>query len=212
MSASMKKGMKILFLGDSITDCGRREPAYKPMGRGYVSLIYRWLIARYPSLGLQFFNRGISSDRSRDLVRRWDEDCQQIQPDLLSILVGINDTWRRYESKDPTSVEDFEKNYEAVLQRVAGAGNPILVLCEPFLLAHPQGIEVLREDLDPKIQVVREMARKYGAIYVPYDGIFAAASISVAPSYWAEDGMSPTDAGHALMAQVWMEYVLGEVP
>jgi len=212
MPVELKKGMNILFQGDSITDCGRREPAYRPMGNGYVSIIYKWLIARYPCLGLSINNRGISGNRTRDLLARWEEDCVQMKPDLLSLMIGINNTWRRYDSNDPTPVDVFEKEYDALLAMAREASNPTIVICEPFLLAHPPGIEVWRDDLDPKIQVIRELARKYDAIYVPYDGIFAAASISVPPSYWAEDGVHPTDAGHALIAQVWMEYVLGEVP
>jgi len=98
------------------------------------------------------------------------------------------------------------------LKSVKEACDPQLVICEPFLLAHPPGIEVMRDDLDPKIYVVRELARKYKAIYVPFDGVFAAASTRVHPSYWAEDGVHPTHAGHALMARTWMECVLGGIP
>ena len=212
MHVELKKDMKVLFQGDSITDAGRREPAYQPTGRGYASIVTRWLEARYPEMNLEFTNRGISGHRTRDLVNRWDADCIDLKPDLLSILVGINDTWRRYDSKDPTDVDSFEKNYETLLQRVKEACDPILVICEPFLLAHPPGIEVMREDLDPKIHVIRELARKYNAIYVPFDGAFASVSTRAHPSYWANDGVHPTLAGHAFMAQTWMECVLGKIP
>jgi acyl-CoA thioesterase I len=212
VKTELRRGMKILFQGDSITDCGRLESPLRPMGTGYASIVYHWLIARFPQLDLKFFNRGISGNRTRDLVSRWDRDCLDMKPDMLSILVGVNDTWRRYDKNDPTGIEEFERNYDTLLNRARSSLNPMLVVCEPFILPHPPEVEAMREDLDPKIQVVRELAKKYDAIFVPFDGIFGAASINVPPSHWTIDGVHPTDAGHALMAQVWMEYVLGEVP
>ncbi|MBD3390820.1 MAG: GDSL family lipase [Chitinivibrionales bacterium] len=208
----LRDHMTILFQGDSITDCGRREPAYRPMGRGYASIVATWLGARCPEQRLTFENRGISGNRTADLVARWDQDCLAIDPDLVSILVGINNTLRRYDQNSPTTPEAFEKEYRTMLTRTREAGDPVIVVCEPFLLSHPPGIEVMREDLDPKIYVIRELAREFGALYIPYDGIFAAASTRAAPAYWAEDGVHPTPAGHALMAQAWMEWVLGRVP
>jgi lysophospholipase L1-like esterase len=212
MHIELKKDMTIVFQGDSITDCGRREPAHAPYGRGYVSIVATWLIARYPELNLNIINRGISGNRTKDLLNRWDNDCLQIKPDILSVLIGINDVAFRYTASDPTPLNAFEATYDTMLKQARNACNPKLVICEPFLLAHPEGIDVWREDLDPKIQAVRELARRYNAIYVPLDGAFAAASTRAAPSFWAEDGVHPMPQAHALIAQTWMQAVLGKIP
>jgi len=212
MKVELKQNMRIVFQGDSITDCGRREPAHAPYGRGFVSIIASWLLARFPEMNLNILNRGVSADRTKNLISRWSNDCVGLKPDLVSILIGINNVAFRYNGNDPTPVDDFDKQYETILKRTRDETDAVLVICEPFLLACPEGIEVWREDLDPKIQVIRELARRFSALYVPLDGIFSAASTRVYPSFWAEDGVHPTPQGHGLIAQAWMETVLGVVP
>lgn len=207
-SPLLKKDMTILFQGDSITDCGRQgEPC--GIGYGYVQLISAFLWSAFPELKLNIVNKGISGNRIGDLEQRWDKDCLEIKPDLLSILIGINDTWRRFDSNDPTSTEVFRQGYDRLLTRTRKTpGSTTLVLCEPFVLPYPQDRRAWREDLDPKIAVVRDMARQFNAVYVPFDGAFAAASMAAPCSYWAEDGVHPTLAGHGLMSRVWLRDVL----
>jgi lysophospholipase L1-like esterase len=200
-------GARVLFQGDSITDFGRDRDQPWGLGSGYVNLIAAWFTARYPQLKVQFLNRGISGNRVADLRGRWDEDALALKPDWVSILIGINDTWRRYDSNDPTSTEAYAADYRDVLARSQVAGARLIVL-EPFLLPHPADREQWRVDLDPKIHVARQLAREFGAIFVPLDGVFsAAAAASGSMTDWTPDGVHPTPAGHALIAQAWLSAV-----
>jgi lysophospholipase L1-like esterase len=166
------------------------------------------LAQRYPSYRFHFFNRGINGNRVRDLRARWQRDCIDLKPDIISIYIGINDTWRRYDHGDPTSVDAFHSDYAAILDRTAAMCDAQLILCEPFVVPYPDDRKAWREDLDPKIDVIRTLAREYGACYVPLDGVFAAASCKLPCSYWTEDGVHPTAAGHELIADVWLRFVL----
>lgn len=197
----------ILFQGDSITDWYRSRENDNDLGTGYVNFIAAYLNATYPEKRIKFINRGISGNRVVDLLNRWDEDCIALKPDLVSILIGINDCWRRYDRNDPTSVEDFEKNYRKILTQIKESLDAKIVLCEPFVLPYPEDRKQWREDLDPKIQVVRKLSLEFDTLYVPFDGIFASACAKREPAFWAEDGVHPTYAGHALMAKTWLDVV-----
>ena len=129
-------------------------------------------------------NRGISGNRVVDLNARWQEDCLDLKPDWVSIYIGINDTWRRYDSGDPTSTEDYKAGYRKLIERTKGALDAKLILVELFVLPHPEDRRVWREDLDPKITAVRELAVEYGAPLVPLDGLFAAASARREAAFW----------------------------
>jgi Lysophospholipase L1 and related esterases len=197
----------VLFQGDSITDCGRDRANHKSLGFGYAAMAAAWFSALYPESGVTFLNRGISGNRVKDLLARWEDDCLALQPDWVSILIGINDCWRRYDRNDPTPVEEFYDGYRKLLTLVRERTKAGLILCEPFVLPYPEDRKAWRVDLDPKIHAVRELAREFGAYYVPFDGIFAQAATRTPPQYWAEDGVHPTLAGHALMAQAWLRTV-----
>ncbi len=195
---------RVLFQGDSITDCGRSRDNDAELGHGYAALLAAWLSAQYPCRSITFLNRGISGNRAKDLLARWDADCIALKPDWISILIGINDVWRRYDKDDPTSAGQYEASYRALLEQTRARCNARLILCEPFVLPVPPDREQWREDLDPKIAVVRKLAREFGAYYVPLDGVFAAACTRRAPVFWAHDGVHPSPAGHALIAQAWL--------
>jgi acyl-CoA thioesterase-1 len=169
-----------------------------------IPMIAAWYSAQNPSARVRIINKGISGDRAKDLLTRWDIDCIQLKPDWVSILVGINDTWRRYDSHDPTPAAIFEENYRSLLKQIVNRLNARIVICEPFLLPVPDDRTAWREDLDPKIGVVRKLAREFGAVFVPLDGIFAQASAQREPSFWLPDGVHPSPAGHALIAQSWL--------
>jgi len=207
MSSLIKNNSIVLFQGDSITDAGRSRTNDNDLGHGYPFIIASLFSAKYPEKNVKFINRGISGNRVKDLKARWKEDCLDIKPDWVSILIGINDCWRRYDRNDPTSVEDFENGYRDILTRTANETNARLILCEPFVLPVPEDRKAWREDLDPKIHVVRQLAREFNAIYIPLDGIFAAASVKREPAFWAADGVHPTSAGHALIAMEWLKAI-----
>ncbi|MEN9692375.1 MAG: hypothetical protein RLZZ330_19 [Actinomycetota bacterium] len=192
--------MTTVFIGDSVTDCGRLN--LPPYGDGYVRDI-----ANSGRLSGEIINVGTSGHRLVDLIARWDEDVLAHNPSLVSIAIGINDTWRRYDDNDPTSVEDFEKNYDEVLAKTKAACNPQFVLCEPFLLHVKPEMETWREDLDPKIDVVHRMAKKYGAKLVPFDAYLNGLIGQQTIEELADDGIHPSVLGHKLMADLWLESV-----
>ena len=202
----IKEGSLVLFQGDSITDAGRSRENSAELGSGYPALVSAWYTAAFPRSCVRFINRGISGNRAADLRARWGEDCLALRPDWVSILIGINDTWRRFDSGDPTSVEKFAENYRVILTAAKEVGAQIIML-EPFLLPVPEDRRTWRVDLDPKIQVVRELAREFAAVYIPLDGIFAGASIHREPAFWLPDGVHPSPEGHALIAQAWLKGV-----
>lgn len=196
--------MTLVFIGDSITEDGRRRDDPRDLGVGYVSRV----AARRRDAGLdeRIVNSGVGGDRAIDLVERWERDCLAHEPELVSIHVGINDTWRRYDGGEATSTEEFADRYRGLLERTAPSGAR-LVLIEPFLLALTPEQARWREDLDPKIAVVRGLAAEFGAALVEADRAFAAEGGRRDPAELLFDGVHPTDAGRDLLAHAWTEAV-----
>jgi lysophospholipase L1-like esterase len=189
-----------VFIGDSVTDCGRLiEPPY---GDGYV-----YNIAQSGRLKGEIVNVGISGHRLIDLENRWEVDVLAHKPTLVSVAIGINDMWRRYDDNDPTPVEDFEERYRRVLKATKAHGNPKLVLCEPFLLSVREEMNTWREDLDPKIAVVHAMAAEFGATVVRFDQRFKDVAQEMSMLELADDGVHPSKLGHQIMADLWLHTV-----
>lgn len=207
MSLRIEDKAVVLFQGDSITDAGRDRQSPDGLGNGYAMMAASWFQALYPEKGVRFINRGISGNRAKDLRTRWEKDCLELRPDWVSIMIGINDTWRRYDSNDPTSIEAYASAYRAILEDARTKLAAKLILLEPFVLPVPDDRKAWREDLDPRIAVVRELAREYQAILVPLDGIMAQAATQREPAFWAHDGVHPSPAGHALIAQSWLRAI-----
>ena len=204
----IKKNSLVLFQGDSITDWGRSREDDNNLGGGYPMMTAAWFNAVHPELNVKFLNRGVSGDRVVELMDRWQKDCIDLKPDVVSIMIGINDTWRRFDNNDSTSAESYLENYRTLLNSIKEELGAQIILCEPFMLVVTEAQKKeWREDLDPKINAVRELAREFGATYIPFDGIFAAASAIQPPEYWAADGVHPTPAGHALISKHWLEAV-----
>ena len=217
MKNILKPFSTVLFQGDSITDCGRnRELIYNPqssnpqskddLGQGYPAKIALLWDIYFPNSGIRFFNRGISGNRVTDLLERYEKDFLAINPDLISILIGINDTWRRYDKNDPTDVEVFESNYRKLLSKIKlDMPNAFIVIMEPFLLSSMPERDQWREDLDPKIQAVRRLAKKYADVFIPMDGIFAYYTVQgTKESLMAADGVHPTPLGHGIIGSEWL--------
>jgi lysophospholipase L1-like esterase len=201
----------VLFQGDSITDCKRDREDPESLGKGYPLLLASLLPIVYTKTEFTFINRGISANRVRDLEARWDEDCIALKPTTLSILIGINDTWRRYrndERRDSTSLEAFEQSYRSILTRARNELGVKLILLEQFLLPVHEELHSWREDLDPKVGVVRRLAKEFGALYIPLDGLFAAECMKKDAQFWAPDGIHPTHAGHGFIADAWMKAIV----
>lgn len=206
MSAWLEQGDIVLFQGDSITDAGRIRENFNDLGKGYALMAAAQFSAKYPEKKITFLNRGISGNRVPDLQGRWKQDCLDLKPNVVSIYIGINDTWRRYDRGDATSTEAFKEGYRQLLDQTARSGAKLLLI-EPFVLPVPEDRIQWREDLDPKITAVRELAREFGTRLLCLDGLFAQASTQADSAFWAHDGVHPTAAGHALIANAWLKTV-----
>lgn len=205
MSASDSNVMTVLFQGDSITDVGRSRENPDELGAGYPMIAASWFYAMNPEQPVRFLNRGVSGDKVRDLKARWTEDCVDLQPDVVSILVGINDTWHQIEGESFTSMEDFESDYREIIERTLNETSASLIIMEPYVLPYPEDRKTWRENLNQRIEIVRSLAQEYHVTYVPLDGILAAASCKRECTFWAPDGVHPSPAGHALIAQAFLE-------
>ncbi len=205
----IKKNSIVLFQGDSITDASRVRHDSADLGRGYAMMAASWFNAMHPEMNVNFLNRGISGDRVRNLKTRLQEDCIDLKPDVISIMIGINDTWRHFDAcGEFTSAEAYKRDYSDILNQIREKTEAIIILCEPFLLpfTKEQGSK-WRADLNPKIQAAKELAVEFDAIFVSLDGVFAKAAEIRKKSFWLYDGVHPTPNGHALIAQNWLRAV-----
>jgi lysophospholipase L1-like esterase len=207
----------VLFQGDSITDCGRVRADGNNLGDGYPARAAGLWQNLFPGSPLKFLNRGVSGDRAKNLLERYDADFKALRPDVVSILIGVNDTWRRYDSNDPTSTEKFEENYRALLIKLKkDLPSAAIVIIEPFLLNSDPAKAVWREDLDPKIQAARGLAKEFADVFIPMDGIFAALAVKgIKEADMSADGVHPTPQGHGIIAAEWLRHLsrsaLGDV-
>ncbi|MEV8213982.1 SGNH/GDSL hydrolase family protein [Leifsonia sp. NPDC077715] len=192
-----------VFIGDSITDAGRNRDDPESLGRGYVACIAKEL----SSLGgaTTLTNLGVGGDRVRDLARRWQTQVLEIDFDLITIAVGINDVWRRFDSDDPTDDTSFERVYRSLAASVIERGKRLSLL-EPFCLVSQveKPTEWLAE-LAGKQRVIERIAADTGATVVRTHKMLAAAADEYGVEAIAPDGVHPTPRGHALIARAWLE-------
>lgn len=194
-------GNIILFQGDSVTDAGRLS-SDNGLGSGYVEYIGQALA---PTPGITVLNKGISGNRAIDLMQRWQQDCVLLAPDILTILIGINDCWRKYDSDDETPASVFEEQYVSLLETATKETSAKIILMEPFLLHTMPGQAGWRETLDPEIQVVRKLALEYKTALITLDALFAKLAITHGCAALAADGVHPTPLGHRIIADAWLE-------
>ncbi len=194
----------VLFYGDSITDCGRERTDPTSLGSGYVRVISEQLFPGSSERKPRITNQGISGNRIYDLEARLDQDVISLHPTLVSILVGINDTWHSFKHGKPSSISDFCASYDRILSRLKGEASTRVVICEPFLLPNPEDRRSWRPDLDERITVIRYLAWKHEIPYLPLDGAFAAAAVGTGHAHWLPDGVHPSAAGHELIAKRWI--------
>jgi acyl-CoA thioesterase-1 len=206
----LQKNQTILFIGDSITDASRLDPAYRPYGYGYVHFVANRLLARYPELNLKIINTGISGNTVFDLERRWENDCLQYKPDVLSVLVGINDVWRQSLAKvfgnNDEAVGKYELTYNQLLLKVQEENNCQIILAEPFMFCNDRENPTFML-LQDYIKVVERLAEKFGAIIVPLQKLINQKIEQVKPERWSEDTVHPYQWAHEWIAQQWIKTV-----
>ena len=212
----LNKGMTILFQGDSITDAGRQNRQapkandQKSMGNGYASMAASALLTSLPDHNLSIYNRGISGNKVHQLDARWQTDCIDHQPDILSILIGVNDIWHGLNGRYDGTVQRYEEDYMALLERTRKAlPNVQLVVCEPFVLKCGAVNEKWFPEFDYYRASARKVADKDNATFVPFQEMFDQAIKYAPPQHWAGDGVHPSLHGAALMADFWLQSVRG---
>lgn len=198
--------MKILFQGDSITDADRDRSDSHHLGWGYPKYAAQFLREDFPDVDFEFIDLGIGGNQTKDLVYRLESDFVDVQPDIVSILIGINDTWHHAEDKSYIPHEVFEERYRTVLTAIREKTNAKIMIMEPFLIPAPDK-EFFREDLDPKIQVIRKLAREFADVYLPTDGLLVSAYIGDDPFSYSSDGVHPTEKGAAYIGRLYADYI-----
>ena len=207
-------GSTVLFQGDSITDAGRARDAEgtandaRGLGNGYASFAASALVTDPALEGVRVLNRGISGHKVFQLAERWDRDALELQPDVLSILIGVNDIWHTRNGGYDGTVETYERDYDALLERTRGALPGVtLVVCEPFVLRCGAVSDDWFPEFDEYRAAARRVADRHGALFVPFQSAFDDALSVAPPEHWAGDGVHPSAAGAALMAETWLRVV-----
>lgn len=205
----------ILFQGDSITDTARNKETDKHMGCGYATMVGGELSANYP-YAYRFYNRGISGNRVVDLFARMKIDMINLKPDIMSILIGVNDVWHEYTRQNGVSAEKFELVYSLMIEELQRELPELkIMILEPFVLPgsatenneeHPHRWDYFREEVKLRGEAAKRIAQKYGLPFVPLQETFTKANAD-APSndYWTRDGVHPTAAGHTLIKRAWLK-------
>jgi lysophospholipase L1-like esterase len=190
----------LLFIGDSITDAGRRDDP-EHLGLGYVRLVAQSLATRGDRRTV--FNRGVGGDRIGDLRARWQADAIDPAPSVLTVYVGVNDTWRRFDAGTPTSASEFEHVYRGLLEEARATVNPRFVLVEPYLTPVTEEQHGWLDDLAGKRDAVASLATEFGAAFVPLHRILTVAAAHHGAAALAADGVHPTPLGAELIAEAW---------
>lgn len=211
VNPGVRTGAVILFQGDSITDAGRSRANYyandgSGMGGGYVYQTVTQLLGQNPAKQLRCYNRGVSGNKVYQLDARWDDDCLQLKPDVLSILIGVNDFWHTLDFNYKGTAQTFEQDFRKLLDRTKNALPEVrLIIGEPFAVKGGTAItSKWYPDFKGYQDAARRIAQDYKAMFIPYQSVFDKALEQAPASYWCPDGVHPSLAGVYLMAQAWM--------
>lgn len=215
---------KVLFVGDSITDCGRSgtlpegstgphgptrgvsEGLFDPLGRGYVAMIEALLTSTYPDRRIRVLNTGVSGNTVRDLARRWEQDVLAVRADWVSVMIGINDVWRQFDlprmSEIHVGLEEYERTYGELLERTC-SGLKGLVLMTPYYIEPHEG-DAMRRRMCEYAEAVRRLAARFDAILVDTQAAYDALLKHLHPNALAWDRVHPNQAGHMALARAWL--------
>ncbi|MBE6712019.1 MAG: lysophospholipase [Ruminococcaceae bacterium] len=205
---------RILFQGDSITDCGRKREDFYGMGSGYANLVKASLGMERPA-EFEFVNRGVSGNRIVDLYARMKIDLINLAPDYLSIFIGVNDVWHEIAKENGVATAKFEKIYSMLLDEIREAlPETKIMLIAPFVLhgtatcdteEKPDRWERFQVGVAEKAEVVKKLAKQYGLPCIELQGAFDEACRSAPPEYWTRDGVHPTACGHEIIKRKWID-------
>lgn len=205
---------RILFQGDSITDCGRPRDNFYGMGNGYANLVKASLGMDHPN-EYEFINRGVSGNRVVDLYARIKSDFINLKPDYASIYIGVNDTWHEITNSNGVDTKKFEKIYTMLIDEVkAACPNIEMIIIAPFVLEGaatcnteeiPDRLERFEKDVAEKAAVAKKIAEKFDLPLIELQPAFDEACTKAPPEYWTADGVHPTACGHEIIKRLWLE-------
>ena len=203
----------ILFTGDSITDVGRSRENNNNLGHGYPTLVTAALGFEFPNQ-YKMFNRGISGNRIVDLYARVKMDCINLEPDVMSILIGVNDVWHEFDYNNGVEPEKFFNVYSMMIEEIKTAlPNIKIMIMEPFVLNGPATVvnwNQFYSEVRLRAEKAKAIAKKYDLVYIPLQEKFDAAAKIAPNTFWLEDGVHPTTAGHELIKREWLNAFLQE--
>ena len=206
----------ILFQGDSITDAGRKRDKINPnqasaLGSGYAMIAASALLYDYADKNLKVYNRGVSGNKVYQLADRWDNDTFNLKPNVLSILVGVNDFWHTLVNGYKGTIKTYRDDYKTLLDRTKqNLPDVKLIIGEPYAVIGVKSVdEKWYPAFDEYRKTAREIAASYDAVFIPYQSIYDKAQKLAPGAYWTADGVHPTLAGARLMAHAWMQAVKG---
>ena len=203
---------RIVFAGDSVTDMQSNNPVgeglFDSLGFGYVRVISNLIAACYPELTVRITNSGISGHTSRNLLERFDRDVVALEPDWVSICIGINDVWRQFDLpafvRDHIGPDEYERNVEEMILKVKGKVKGIFLL-SPYIM-EPNENDMMRKRMDEYVAICAKLAEKHGCIYIDFQKLYADYCSIRHSSYIAWDRIHPNQIGATLMAREFLKH------
>ena len=208
----VEKSTTILFQGDSITDAGRSRESYyansvNGLGKGYVSQVSTELLGLYPEKNLRIYNRGVSGDKVHQLQNRWLEDCVQLKPDILSVMIGVNDYWHTLSYGYKAGPDVYRNDLIRLLNETKESFPSLkIIIAEPFYVPGGTAIDIdtWRDGFPIYQKISKDIAHEIKASFIPLQSIFDDALTKYPASYWCPDGVHPSLAGTYLMSEAWL--------
>lgn len=206
----LKAKDRILFIGDSITDCGRDYQNEYDLGNGFTHLAGSLMMGKYPHLDLAVYNRGLNGDKLSDMSARWSKDCLAVQPDSVTILIGVNDIWHKRsmgQVMDEASLDQFDQTYRGLLIELKKVNPTVqLVILQPFILPMPLAPLDWRQELKQMHAITEMIAQDFQADYIKVDEHLMHLVTEIPPQkIMGNDGIHPTRIGHGIIANLWIE-------
>ncbi len=195
---------KILFIGDSITDCDRMG-ASAPYGNGYVSMIRNFLVARYPDLALNIVNKGVGGNTIRDLDKRWEKDVVAEKPDWLSVCIGINDVWRQFagDVTEAVRLDEYRDTLYRLIKRAHEATGARIILAEPYMIESNRN-DSMRRLMEVYAATMGGLAPGFNAVVVHTQAAFDDAFAHTSADFWSTDHIHPNSPGHAVITLAFL--------